>query len=76
MYRIMLIKSKRPGEQSLYQFETVDENGTTSVVELETMEDLDAHVELMLNNGYAKSDFIIVKIIDYSITADNYSETE
>lgn len=82
MYRIMIVKSSR-GEEPLYQFLTaVQKDESTGVdvivpVELETAAELDEFVEKMLNDdGYAKSDFIIVKVIDYTIDAKDYSDAE
>ena len=77
MYRIMLVKSKRDNYASLYQWLTheVTEDDVTTVepVEFETEQALDEFVETMLNDeGYAKSDFIIVKLIDYTIDATDY----
>lgn len=74
MYRIMLIKSKKDNDQSLFQFLTTTVDGVTSALEIETQEALDARVESMLNNGYAKSDFIIVRVIDYTLAAGPYSD--
>ena len=82
MYRIMLVKSKK-GDESLYQFLKVTKRDAftgadvTGPVELATAADLDTCVEKMLNeDGYAKSDFIIVKCIDFSIDAKDYSDAE
>ena len=75
MYRIMLIKSKRDNFTSLYQWltETDEESGEVRPIEFADEEALDAKVEDMLNNGgYAKSDFIVVKLIDYTIDAMDY----
>ena len=75
MYRIMLIKSKRDNFASLYQWltETDEESGEVRPIEFADEEALDAKVEDMLNNGdYAKSDFIVVKLIDYTIDAMDY----
>lgn len=81
MYKIMIIKSKR-GVNSLYQFLTEnvvdDETGeeTAVPVEINTDEELDAFVEQMLNDGgYAKADFIIVKCVEYTIDAKDYSDS-
>ena len=75
MYRIMLIKSKRDNFASLYQWltETDEESGEVRPIEFADEEALDAKVEDMLNNGdHAKSDFIVVKLIDYTIDAMDY----
>lgn len=70
MYRIMLQKNGR----SVYSF-MMNDDGTP--VEIETIEALDEKVEDMLNNGgYAKSDFVVVKVIDYVIDAKDYSDDE
>ena len=77
MYRIMLVKSKRDNYASLYQWlteeVTVDEETEIKPVEFETEQELDEKVEAMLNDeGYAKSDFIVVKFVDYKIDATDY----
>ena len=77
MYRIMLVKSKRDNYASLYQWlteeATIDEETEIRPVEFETEQELDEKVESMLNDeGYAKSDFIIVKFVDYKIDATDY----
>ena len=77
MYRIMLVKSKRDNYASLYQWlteeVTIDEETEIKPVEFETEHELDEKVESMLNDeGYAKSDFIIVKFVDYKIDATDY----
>ena len=77
MYRIMLVKSKRDNYASLYQWlteeVTIDEETEIKPVEFETEQELDEKVESMLNDeGYAKSDFIIVKFVDYTIDATDY----
>ena len=75
MYRIMLVRSKRDNFASLYQWltETDAESGAAVPVEVDGEAELDAKVEDMLNNGgYAKSDFIVVKLIDYTIDAMDY----
>lgn len=77
MYRIMLVKSRRDNYASLYQWltTTTDVDGVQAVspVEFETEEALDEKVEAMLNDeGYAKTDFIVVRYIDYKIEASDY----
>ena len=76
MYKIMLVRSKRCECQSLYQFLTTTVDDVVQPVEFETIEELDTFVESMLNNGYSKSDFIIVRVIDYDISAGPYSDEE
>lgn len=77
-YRFLIVKSKRPDFASLYQFLlTTDEEGEVIPLEVDGSEQLDEQVEKMLNeDGYAKSDFIIVKVVDYTIDAKDYSDTE
>lgn len=77
-YRFLIVKSKRPDFASLYQFLlTTEEDGTTVPLEVEGNEALDTQVEKMLNeDGYAKSDFIIVRVVDYTIDAKDYSDAE
>ena len=80
MYRIMLVKSSRDNYGSLYSWMTEDRRDSKGnvrllPVEYETEEEVDAKVEDMLNNGgYGKSDFIVVKFIDYTIYARDYTE--
>ena len=75
MYRIMVVKSKKDNYASLYQYLTTTIDGVISPVELASKESLDSKIESMLNDeGYAKSDFIVVEVIDYSIDATSYSD--
>lgn len=81
MYRIMIVKSKRGGYSSLYQYLTTAvtdvETGEERIViaEFSDAAELDEQVERMLNEeGYAKADFIIVKQINYQIDARDYRE--
>lgn len=77
MYRIMVVKTKKDGYESLYQFLTTTVDGVTSPLELKDSDELDRQVEKMLNeDGYAKADFIVVKVVDYSIDAKDYSDAE
>lgn len=73
MYRIMTVRSAREDYKSLYQFLTAEKNGEIAPLEVETLEELDVVVEDLLNNGYAKSDFIVIKLIDYTIDAKDYT---
>ena len=73
MYRIMIEKTHKDNFESLYQYMTTTIDGRTSPVELSTKAELDAKIEDMLNNeGYAKSDFIVVQVVDYKIDATDY----
>ena len=77
MYGIMIVKSKKDNYASLYQYLTTTVDGVISPVELPTKAALDEKVETMLNDeGYAKSDFIVVEVIDYTIDATAYSNDE
>ena len=73
MYRIMLVVSKKENSKSLYQYLTSTVNNVTAPMEFETKSALDKYVETMLNGDYAKSDFIIVKPVEYTLTADGYT---
>ena len=76
MYRIMIVKAKKDDYKSLYQYLTTTIDGATCPIEFETKEELDTYVESMLNSDYAKSDFIVIKHIDYTIDAKDYSDDE
>lgn len=79
MYRFLIAKNVRKDYKTLYQYLTAvdEETGEIVPLECETAEELDAQVEKMLNeDGYAKCDFIIVKVVDYDIEASNYSDAE
>lgn len=77
MYRIMLVKSEREKYGSLYQYLTTTVDGVTTPLEIASKEELDARIEKMLNeDGYSKADFIIVQVVDYSIDATGYSDSE
>lgn len=75
MYRIMLAQSKRKNYETLYQYLTTNIDGVVSPLELSSKEELDARIEKMLNeDGYAKDDFIVVEVIDYTIDATSYTD--
>lgn len=76
MYRIMIVVSKKDDAKSLYQYLTSTVDNVTAPLEFDSKEALDAYVEKMLNGNYAKSDFIIVKPVEYSLTAGAYSDDE
>lgn len=77
MYRVMIAQAKRDNYETLYKYLTTNIDGEVTPLELESKEDLDKRVEKMLNEeGYAKSDFIIVKVVDYTIDATAYTDTE
>lgn len=75
MYRIMLAQSKRKNYETLYQYLTTNIDGVVSPLELSSKDELDARIEKMLNeDGYAKDDFIVVEVIDYTIDATSYTD--
>jgi len=77
MYRIMIVTSHRNNYESLYKYLTTTVDGVVTPVEIETKEQLDARIEKMLNeDGYAKKDFIVVQVVDYSIDATNYTDDD
>lgn len=77
MYRIMIVTSHRDNYESLYKYLTTTIDGETMPLEIETKEKLDERVEKMLNEeGYSKKDFIVVRVIDYTIDAKDYSDDE
>lgn len=82
MYKIMTLVSKRKDYESLYKFltettETDEGEEEIKVVDLKDKVELDAKVESMLNDeGYSKSDFIVVKVVDYTINAKDYTDGE
>lgn len=74
-YRFLITKSKKPDYASLYQYLTTTIDGVIYPVEIEGAEALDTQVEKMLNEqGYAKDDFLIVKVVDYTIDAKDYTD--
>lgn len=75
MYRIMTAQSKRSNYGSLYQYMTTTIDDVVYPLEFSTKDTLDAKIEKMLNeDGYAKDDFIIVEVIDYTIDATKYTD--
>ena len=76
-YRFLINKSKKPDYGSMYQYLTTTIDGVIHPVEIEGAEALDVQVEKMLNEqGYSKEDFIIVKVVDYTIDAKDYTDEE
>lgn len=71
MYRIMMTKEYKENYGSLYAYKTQVVDNVIKPIEFETDAELDAYVEDLLNNkGFAKSDFVIVVVKDYTITTD------
>lgn len=71
---IMVVKSERENYGSLHQYLTTTIDGVTKPMEFADAESLDKQVEKMLrDNGYSKSDFIVVKVVDYEIDALGYT---
>ena len=71
MYRIMDVKTRKDNYETTYAFKTNTVDGVLCPVEFSTEMQLDAYVEDLLNNkGYAKDDFIIVEVKDFSVAAN------
>lgn len=76
-YRFLIAKSKKPNYASIYQYLTTIVDDVIYPVEVEGSEALDVQVEKMLNEqGYAKDDFLIVRVVDYTIDAKDYSDAD
>ena len=59
----------------MYKYLTKNIYGTVVPVEITSKEELDTTVRKMLNeDGYAKDDFLIVKVVDYTIDATDYTD--
>ena len=77
MYRIMLVKSAKENYGSLYQYMTQTIGTVVTPVEYSTKTELNTAVESLLNDGgYAKSDFIVVQVVDYTIEATDYTDED
>lgn len=71
----MIAQSKRKNYETLYQYLTTNIDGVISPLELKSKEELDVRIEKMLNeDGYAKDDFIVVQVVDYTIDATSYTD--
>ena len=76
MFRIMEVKEKGVDYTTTYVFKTHNVDGVILPIEFDSLSSLDEYVEDLLNNkGYAKSDFIIVEVKDYTVSADIYEDT-
>lgn len=76
MFRIMEVKEKGIDYTTTYVFKTHNVDGVILPIEFDSLSSLDEYVEDLLNNkGYAKSDFIIVEVKDYTVSADIYEDT-
>ena len=72
-YRFLINRSKKPDYGSLYQYLTTTVGGAVHPVEVEGAEALDTQIEKMLNEqGYSKDDFLVVRVVDYTIDAKDY----
>jgi len=72
MYRIMLVAKEGTNEvNSLFKFFTItNTEGKVVPYEADTLEDLDAQVEKMVNGDYRKKDILIVQVKNFGISAD------
>ena len=72
MYKILLVRDKRKNYADLYQYlTTTDNEGNIIPYSTEDIEKLAEKVEDMLNNqDYGKSDFLVIKTIDYNVISD------
>ena len=77
MYRIMLVNKEGSSEVNhLYKFFTVtDPDGTVVVYEANTLEELDAQIEKMINGNYRKKDILVVQTKGFEVSADIHEET-
>lgn len=76
MFKIMEVKEKGIDYTTTYVFKTHNVDGVILPIEFDSLSSLDEYVEDLLNNkGYAKSDFIIVEVKDYTVSADIYEDT-
>lgn len=73
-YQIMFVAANKENLETAYKFEITDVDGTVQYKYYTTDLDLENRVKDLLNNGYAKSDFIIVTVKDYNIETDIYIE--
>lgn len=70
-YRIMFVVQEKSNLETIYKFDTIELNGEIKYREFSTDQELDTYVEDLLNDkGYAKKDFIVVSVKDYSVEAD------
>lgn len=61
----------------LYKYITTNIDGEVIPLKLGSKEALDKRVEKMLNEEwYAKNDFIIVRVVDYTIDVTAYTNTD
>lgn len=72
-YQIMFVVSEKENLESLYRFETTEIDGVIQEKYYDTDIDLENRVRELLNNGYAKSDFIIVIKKNYNVDTDIYA---
>lgn len=76
-YRFLINRSKKRDYASLWQYLTTVIDGVVYPVEVEGLKALDVQVEKMLNElGYAKDEFLIVNVVDYTIDAKDYTGVE
>lgn len=72
MYKIMIVAKEASNYGSLYKWLLVEnDQGQNVPYEASTLEEIDKKVEDMLNKeGYSKSDFIVISVTNYNISAD------
>ena len=76
MYRIMLVNKEGSGEiNHLYKFFTItNPDGKSIIFEANTLEELDAQVEKMINGNYRKKDILVVQTKGFEVSADIHVE--
>ena len=74
----MLVAKEGNSEiNSLYKYFTISNTeGQIVPYETDTLEELDAQVEKMLNGDYKKKDLLIVQVSDFNINSDLFEEIE
>jgi len=68
-YRIMVKTAS--GAKDQYQFLTyINENGENEIYESESLVEIDAKIEKMINGNYRKKDLLVVSVVDFNVFAD------
>ena len=70
-YRIMLLLSKKDDLGNLYKYDTTEIDGQVLYREFDTVEEVDAYVETLLNDqNYSKDEILVVREREFTVNVE------
>lgn len=70
-YRVMFLLSKRDNLEDLYKYDTTEIDGQVLYREFDTVEEVDAYVETLLNDqNYSKDEILVVREREFTVNVE------